>query len=302
MSAAATAAARPKTRWKPAPLLPRADARDGALVFVVAVLCFLACLTAVAALGANRAAEGWQSELLGSATVLVRPKPGETADAAAARAAETVAGVPGVVQASALEREKANALLKPWLGDEALLADLPVPRLIAVELERDTPATPEGLKRALAAAGVDATVDDHSLWLRDIVRAGHAARLAAFGVFALLFAATAAVIVFATRAALESRRDVVLILHHSGAEDRFIANLFLARFGRMAAVAGLVGALFAAAIAAAVRLAGGGHGLTPVLPVAWSDLAWLAVCPFIAALIAAVAARTVAMRLVSRLT
>src|SRR3954453_8345652 len=120
-------AARAKTKWKPAPLLPRADARDGALVFVVAVLCFLACLTAIAALGANRAAEGWQAQLVGSATILVRPKPGETADAAAARATEAVAGVKGVEQAAALEREKAYALLRPWLGDEELLNDLPVP-------------------------------------------------------------------------------------------------------------------------------------------------------------------------------
>ena len=33
------------TRWKPAPLLPKADTRDGALLFVVAVLVFLAGLT-----------------------------------------------------------------------------------------------------------------------------------------------------------------------------------------------------------------------------------------------------------------
>ena len=38
------------SRWRPGPLLPPRDARDGALVFVVAVLCFLACLTAFAAL------------------------------------------------------------------------------------------------------------------------------------------------------------------------------------------------------------------------------------------------------------
>ena len=97
-----------KFKWRPAPLLPAADAHDGALIFVIAVLCFLASLTAVAALGANRAAAGWQAQLVGSATVLVRPKPGETADAAAARATETVAGVTGVIQASALEREKAE--------------------------------------------------------------------------------------------------------------------------------------------------------------------------------------------------
>ena len=40
-------------RWRPGPLLPRRDARDGALVFIVAVLCFLACLTAIGALAAD---------------------------------------------------------------------------------------------------------------------------------------------------------------------------------------------------------------------------------------------------------
>ncbi|MDB5459291.1 MAG: cell division protein, partial [Caulobacteraceae bacterium] len=61
-------------RWKPGPLMPRGDARDGGLVFVIAVLCFFACLAALAALAADRAAGGWSSQLRGSATVLVRPR------------------------------------------------------------------------------------------------------------------------------------------------------------------------------------------------------------------------------------
>ena len=73
-------------RWRPGPLLPPRDARDGSLVFVVAVLCFLACLTALVALAANRAAEGWTNQLTGSATVVVRARPNETPDSAAARA------------------------------------------------------------------------------------------------------------------------------------------------------------------------------------------------------------------------
>ena len=95
---------------KPAPLLPPEDARDGALVFVVAVLCFLACLSAVAALGANRAANGWRTQLIGSATVIVRPTASETADAAAERAAEALSAIrPGVTEAAVLEKEKAEA-------------------------------------------------------------------------------------------------------------------------------------------------------------------------------------------------
>ncbi|NBU28285.1 MAG: ABC transporter permease, partial [Caulobacteraceae bacterium] len=69
-------------RWTPAPLLPRRDARDGALVFVVAVLCFLACLTAIGALAADRAARGWTNQLADSATIIVQPKGAESPDAA----------------------------------------------------------------------------------------------------------------------------------------------------------------------------------------------------------------------------
>jgi cell division transport system permease protein len=77
-------------RWKPGPLLPGTDARDGALVFVVAVLCFLSVTAAIGAIGAHRAAEGWGRALSDTATVLVRPRGDQSSDAAAAAAAEAV--------------------------------------------------------------------------------------------------------------------------------------------------------------------------------------------------------------------
>jgi len=286
-----TGAATALAKRKPAPLLPPEDARDGALVFVVAVLCFLACLAAVAALGANRAANGWRTQLIGSATVIVRPTANETADAAAERAAEALSAVrPGVTEAAVLEKEKAEALLAPWLGSGDVLQDLPVPRLVSVDLDPKAPATVAAMDKALKAAGVDATIDDHSLWLKDVLHAGLMAKIAALGAAALITAAAAAVIAFATRAGLAARRDLVSVLHFAGAEDSFIAGLFQMRFARMAALAGLLGAGAAAMITAAARLFGGGAGLTPVLPLAWSDL-------LVAGLVAAAAARFTAMAL-----
>ena len=289
--------ARPTERERSAPLLPPEDARDGALVFVVAVLCLLACLAVTAGLAANRAAGGWRTQLGGSATVLVRPRGDETADGAAARAAETLAGLKGVTEADALEPAKAKALLEPWLGKDGLPDDLPVPRLVSVELDPKAPATVDEMDKALKAAAVDATIDDHSLWLKEVLRAGALARTFAVGVAAIVAAAAAAVIVFATRAGLAARQDLVSVLHLAGAEDRYIAGLFQARFARMAAMAGLIGALAAAAVISSARMLGGGAGLTPVLPLAWSDLLPLALCPFAAAGVAAAAARATAMRL-----
>ncbi|PVM87429.1 cell division protein FtsX [Caulobacter endophyticus] len=284
-------------RWKPGPLLPPRDARDGALVFVVAVLCFLACLTALAALAANRAAEGWSAQLTGSATVVVRAKAGETPDSAAARAAETLAGVKGVVQAQALTKDKAEALLEPWIGRDALVADLPTPRLVTLDLDPKAPASAETLTKALQEAAVDAVVDDHSRWIADIERGAGLARWAAMGVFALIAAAAAAVITFATRAGLAARHEVIEVLHLSGAEAPFIARLFQNRFAAMAASAGLLGGAAAVIVGVAARLAGGGSGFTPVLPLAWVDLLAPLPCPLIAALVAGLAARAAALRL-----
>jgi cell division transport system permease protein len=281
-------------RWWPAPLLPRGDGRDLALLFVVAALSFLAGLAAIAGLAGERAAEGWRTELAGSATVIVRAQGTESADAAAARAAEAVSDVKGVVEARALEASKAQALLAPWIGQDALPPDLPAPRLVTVELDPKAPASGADIERALKAHALDATVDDHSRWSAQIMRAGTLIRSAAVALFVLILAVLGAVVAFATRQGLAGRRDVMEALHLAGATDGFVARLFQARFARSTAQAGLAGALIAIATAAAVKLAAPDGGLA-LLPIAWSDLAAPAPFPLLAALIAAVTARVTAM-------
>ena len=288
-------------RWRPASFLPEEDARDPALLFVVAVLCFLACLTALGVIAGNRAAQGWASQLTGEATVIVRARGGETPDAAAARAAEALAGVPGVTEARALEKEKAYDLIKPWLGDVTDLDDLPVPRLVAVGLDRKTPATAAMLDKALQSHGLDAVVDDHSVWIKDIRHAAGVVRWTATTLLLLIAGAAGAVVAYATRAGLAARRDVVEVLHLTGAEDAQIANLFELRFARVAAVSGAAGALAAAVLGGVLRMVGGGQGITPALPIAWTDLLAVLPCPVLAALVAAVAARITARRLIQRL-
>ena len=126
--------------------------------------------------------------------------------------------------------------------------------------------------------------------MKEIVRAGQIARIAAVMTALLLALAAAAVIAFATRAALQTWREAVELLHISGAEDRFIARLFMGRFARVAAAAGAYGALMAFMVAASLRLIGGTEGLTPILPIAWSDLYWPLAAPVVAAAVGALAA------------
>lgn len=281
---------------RPEPLLPRRSEGQAWLGAVVAVLCFIACLAAVAAVAADRAAHGWARELRGEATVQVRPRLNESGETAAGRAAETLAGTPGVVEAEALDRAAAEDLLRPWLGD-AILPELPLPHLVVVRLDPAAPADAPALSRALAEAGLDASVDDHSLWMADVERAATLVTTLAVAVFLLTAGAAGAAVAYATRAGMAARRDILEVLSLSGATDRRIAGLFQWKFGLLAAEAGAAGALAAALLTAALRLLGGGDGFSPALPLAWSDILLLSPCPLLAATVAVIAARLTALRL-----
>lgn len=279
---------------RPPNLLPRDSAGEPWLAAVIAILCFLACLAAVGAVSADRAAHGWAGQLRAEATVQVRPRVGETGAGAAARAAETLAGVDGVAEAEAMDRETAEALLRPWIGD-AILPDLPLPYLVTVRLDPTVPASAVTLSRALAEAGLDASVDDHSLWRGEVERAAMIISLLAAAAFLLTAAAAAAAIAYATRAALAAQWPVIETLSLNGAADGTIAWLYQKRFGLLAAGAGAGGAAAAALLVAGLRGLGGAGGLSPALPLAWSDLLLLSPCPVLAATVALVAARITAL-------
>ena len=275
-------------------LLPRDAGGEPWLVSLIAVLCFLACLSAVGAAAADRAAHGWARQLRSEATVQVRPRVGETGAEAAARAAETLSGVPGVAEAEAIDRKTAEALLRPWLGD-AVLPDLPIPHLVTVRLDRAGPASAVSLSRALASAGLDATVDDHSLWRGEVERSAALITVLALAAFGLTAGAAGAAVAYATRAGMAAQAGVIETLSLNGASDSAIAGLYQTRYGLLAAAAGGIGALAAMVLVAGLRFLGGAEGVTPALPLMWSDLLLLSPCPLLAATVALAAARFMAL-------
>jgi len=282
-----------------APLLPRDAGGERWLASLIAVLCFLACLSAVGAVAADRAAHGWARQLRSEATVQVRPRVGETGAEAAARAAETLAGVPGVTEAEAMDRKTAEALLRPWLGD-AVLPDLPIPHLVTVRLDRAAPASAVSLSRALSSAGLDATVDDHSLWRGEVERSAALITVLALAAFLLTAGAAGAAVAYATRAGMAAQTGVIETLSLNGASDSAIAGLYQVRYGLVAAVAGGIGAATAMILVAGLRFLGGAEGVTPALPLMWSDVLILSPCPLLAATVALAAARFTALARLKR--
>jgi cell division transport system permease protein len=275
---------------RPSPLFPSGGG-ESALLGVMAIMSFLACVTLALALGAARLAHIWERGLSGQATVQIADMPGIAMEAQVAGVMEVLAGTAGISSVRALSRDESEGLLRPWLGD-ADLAAVPVPVLIAVTLDPDTGLDVAGLRERLKAVAPGATFDDHSRWNRGLMSASAALSWTAYAVLALIALAAAASVVFAARAALQSHRDVVDVLRLTGATAGFIGREVQWRFLVLGGEAGIAGLAFAVLFALAVAgLSGAASPALVQLAANWDVLLWLLAIPVAAALVAMATAR-----------
>ena len=154
------------------------------------------------------------------------------------------------------------ALLEPWLGPIDDLNALPLPRLIAIELDRAGTPNVDAVREGVEKQFQGVTLDDHRRWQRQITTITHSFSLGGLAILALVAMATTAIIVSATKSSMASNREIVEVLHFVGATDRFIAREFEKHFLRLGVRAGLVGAILALAVftlmPTIVQILGGG--------------------------------------------
>jgi cell division transport system permease protein len=220
----------------------------GPMPWVIAIMMFLTVLAAAAGLGLAGAAARLDDQIGGRVTIqIVEANPARRA-AEAQAAAAAARNLPGVIAVRAVPDSEIQALLEPWLGAGGLEADLPVPALVDVDL------TPEGhrmlgdLQRAIEAVAPGARVDDNGQWLAPLASLIGALKWLAAGLVLLMVGATAATVVLAARAALDTHRGTIEILHLMGATDVQVARLFQRRIALDALFGGLVGFILAALV------------------------------------------------------
>ncbi len=290
-------------------VLPANDATSRPLLAVIALMCYLAALAGEGVLVVNRAATEWTHGLSSSLTVQIYPTAGDTPQSLQAqvdRARDLLKDSAGVVSAEAISPGQANKLLEPWLGAGMVLDELPVPRLIDVRIDGRQPPDLEALRRTLAALVPTAHITDHGRWNTRISAFATFLRALAAGILLLTIATTVAIVVFATRAGLAARQDIVEVLHLIGARDTFIAREFQAQFLSLGLRAGIAGMAGAAATVLLVRsfssrLAdSAGLYLVPHLDLRLGDLFLLAVIPCGAILVAMLTARLTVLRAIGK--
>jgi cell division transport system permease protein len=227
------------------PIVPRGSIVGRALVVVVAIMTFLACISTGVVLLVHASATEWQSDVASELTVQVRPVTGRDLDRDVAAAADALKAQPGIVDVRIFTREESNKLLEPWLGSGLSLDELPIPRIIVARVTPGAARDLAGLDGKLKQVAPSASVDDHRAWIERMRTMSGVTVVAGIGVLALVIIATIISVSFATRGAMAANRPIVEVLHFVGASDRYIANRFLYHFLRLGLEGGIIGGVAA---------------------------------------------------------
>ncbi len=285
--------------------------RDGSgrfLPWIVALMVYLASLALAGTLVIRDGVARWDRGLNGTLTVELPAASSGRDDGAIEAALKVLRSTPGVTRADAFDARRTAALLAPWLGTDIDAADLPLPRLIDVQIEPRAGVDLATLGQRLAATVAGAQVDDHRRWLSRVLRTALAVQIVAGVIVALVGMAAVLAVIFATRTGLAVHHGIVEVLHLIGARDGYIARQFewhALRLGIKGGLAGLaLAGLTLVGIAAAATQVGALDDAVRVLPALSApaiEWALLLLLPVAAGLVAMLTARITVLRALKRL-
>ncbi len=217
--------------------------RTRAMTWIMAIMLFLTVLAGALGLGMFAATAQLDRQLAGRLTVQIVEPNAELRDAQAGAMVKAFRTLPGVARADEADRARLAELLKPWLGDTGLDPDLPMPAMIDVDVRGD--AAVAAVERTARGIAPTARIDRHAQWLSPVRSFMATLSWLAAGLVLLIGSATAAVVLLAARAGLDTHRDTIEVLHMLGSTDLQVARLFQRRIAFDTLLGGAVGTAFA---------------------------------------------------------
>lgn len=271
------------------------------LPWLIAVMIFLFVLSLTATLVINKSIGAWHSNLTGMVTVQLIPLPKES-DADLGKRIKTVEDFlkshHAVETVTTMTDDHSAALLKPWLGDDLVALDLPLPKLIDVRLKAGSKIDAQTWNKDLSAKVEGASIDSHNTWLMGLIQFAKSLKMAAMLVLLTVGLASIIIVIYTTRTGLAVHAEVIDILHLIGARDRYIAWQFQVHAAYLTFKGSLIGTAVGLITVLAVSLTGQRVDsiLFPNTSLSLSEWLLLALLPLAMVAMAMFTARTAVMR------
>lgn len=281
---------------------------SGPMPWVIAIMIFLTVLAAATGLAFAEAGQNVSDQLSSRATVQIIEadsaiKARQTEDAAA-----RLRGMALIDEVRVLPSQEIEDLIAPWLGQTAstqdksesgsLLEDIPLPALIDLKLVRPAGEKElEALRTAIRPLASSARVEASSGLIAPVVALVRSLQWIAFGLVALLAMATAAAVIISARAALNTHKETIGVIHLLGGTDRQISRLFQRRIALDALMGGILGLICGTAIILllGMQLSALGSGLVQSLGLSWYSWLIIGTIPILGMILAMVTARMTVM-------
>lgn len=275
----------------------------GPMPWVIAIMMFLTVLAAAAGLGLRNAAQSLDADIGNRITIQIVEANPDFREAQARIAVSELQQLAGVRAIRRIEAEEMAQLLEPWLGPGGLQDDLPVPIMIDVDLSPEAYRRLDVIRNAVRDVAPSARIDDNGQWLAPLAKLIGALKWLAAGLVLLMTGATAATVVLAARAALDTHRGTIEVLHLMGATDVQVARLFQRRIALDALFGGIVGSVSAALVLVLIgdRVGALGSELLGSASLPLVSWAALIVLPVGGVLLAMLVARITILRALGRL-
>lgn len=228
---------------------------DNANLFLqisTAVSVFLFSIALAACFMISAVISSWNKNIVDGLTVqIMAPEEALSAEESQMRVSKVMMffeGLSGVEKVKLVSDAKIKKLMAPWLGSDADIKALPLPQLLDVRLKDGKTFDFEATKASLAETAPYASIDNHGIWLKKLIKS--AASLKMLSLFVLMLVLTASVfsLFYAVGSSLKVHQNIIEILHIMGATDSYIARQYAYRsfvVGLVSSVAGTIITLIA---------------------------------------------------------
>ena len=156
----------------------------------------------------------------------------------------------GITGASLLTDEQVSALMEPWLGQSDSMMELPLPKIIDVNVDSKNFPNIAQLKADLYEQVPEAILDSHRAALDELVLFfENMVNLIAF-ILVLILITTAISVIYVTKSSLSVHEKVIELIHMMGASDFYITIQFAMRSFKLTLIGSLIGFILALPIMA----------------------------------------------------
>ncbi len=214
--------------------------------WIIGLMIYLATIALMVALSVSHVRSKWDQGLQSKITIEIPSTPDfleaeNEPSPEHQRVLDILRRARGIRSFHIIPRSEIIAMMKPWLGSETTIQDLPFSTLIDVEISDRSLLDLGQLKNTLAEVSPKVRIEDHQVWQRSILDLAKTAEFISFLIVALICLAAISTIAFTSQTSLIIHRQIIEILHLIGATHRYIASQFEQHALRLGIRGGLFG-------------------------------------------------------------